>query len=70
MIHKVTISWDDQENDEAPTWEEFLNNYILDEMHGFIGDLDLSDKTKNHAHGVLDKIVLHLNRYVVERKEE
>lgn len=71
MIHNVTITWDDEESDEAPTWEDFLDTYILDEIHGFIDELDLSTKTINHAHGIVDKIVLHLNRYVEdERKEE
>lgn len=71
MIHKVIISWDDKDLDEAPTWEDFMSKYILDEMHGFIHDMDLSMKTINHAHDILDKIVLHLNAYVeAERKEE
>ena len=64
MIHKVIISWDDEDLDEAPTWEDFMREYILDEMHGFIDDMDLSMKTINHAHNILDKIMCHLNRYV------
>lgn len=70
MIHKVIISWDDEELDEAPTWEDFVREYILDEMHGFIDDMDLSMKTINHAHDVLDKIMCHLNRYVEAEREE
>lgn len=70
MIHKVIISWDDEDCDEAPTWEDFMREYILDEMHGCIDDMDLSMKTINHAHGILDKIMLHLNTYVeAERKD-
>lgn len=68
MKHTVTISWDDEENDEAPTWEEFLEVYILDEMHGYIDDLDLSDRTKNHAQDIVSKIIRHLNRYVENQK--
>ena len=70
MIHKVTITWDDEDLDEAPTWEDFMREYILDEMHGFIDDMDLSMKTINHAHAVLDKIMLHLNTYVEAEREE
>ena len=71
MIHKVIISWDDRDLDEAPTWEDFVKEYILDEMHGCIDDMDLSMETINHAHDILDKIILHLNTYVeAERKEE
>lgn len=71
MIHKVIISWDDEELDEAETWEDFVSEYILDEMHRCIDDMDLSDETINHAHGIVDKIMLHLNTYVeAERKEE
>lgn len=70
MIHKIIISWDDEDLDEAPTWEDFMREYILDEMHGFIDDMDLSMKTINHAHRIVDKIMLHLNRYVeAERKD-
>ena len=68
MKHTVTISWDDEENDEAPTWEEFLEVYILDEMHGYIDDLDMSDRTKNHAQDIVSKIIRHLNRYVENQK--
>ena len=72
MIHRITIEWDDKENDEAPTWADFLDVYILDEMHGCIDDMDLSAETINRAHMVLNKVILHLNQYVVEieRKEE
>ena len=70
MIHKVIISWDDEDLDEAPTWGDFMREYILDEMHGFIDDMDLSMKTINHAHNILDKIMLHLNRYVETEREE
>ena len=71
MIHKVIISWDDKELDEAPTWEDFVKEYILDEMHRCIEDMDLSEETITHAHGIVDKIMLHLNTYVeAERKEE
>lgn len=64
MIHKVIISWDDEEIDCAETWEDFLDVYILDEMHRCIEDMDLSENTINHAHGIVDKIMLHLNTYV------
>lgn len=70
MIHKVTIAWDDEVYDEAPTWKDFLSVYVLDEMHGLIDELDLSQKTINSAHSVLDKIVLHLNAYAEEEVKE
>lgn len=70
MIHKVIISWDDEELDEAPTWEDFMREYILDEMHRCIEDMDLSMETINHAHDILDKIMLHLNTYVEVEGEE
>ena len=71
MIHKVIISWNDEEYRYALTWEDFMREYILDEMHRCIEDMDLSMETINHAHGIVDKIMLHLNTYVeAERKEE
>lgn len=70
MIHKVIISWDDEEYRYALTWEDFIREYILDEMHGFIDDLDLSKETINHAHGIVDKIVRHLNGYAEVEGEE
>lgn len=70
MIHKVTITWDDEECDEAETWEDFLDIYILDEMHGCIEDMDLSEKTIDHAQGIVDKIMCHLNRYAEVEGEE
>ena len=75
MIHKVIISWDDKDLYEAPPWEDFMREYILDEMHRCIDDMalsmDLSIKTINHAHGIVDKITCHLNTYVeAEKKEE
>lgn len=71
MIHKVIISWDDNELDGASTWEDFVSEYILDEMHRCIEDMDLSEETINHAHGIVDKIMCHLNGYVeAERREE
>ncbi len=70
MIHKVIISWDDEEIDCAETWEDFLDVYILDEMHRCIEDMDLSENTINHAHGIVDKIMCHLNRYAEEGEEE
>lgn len=70
MIHKVIISWDDEELDEAPTWEDFVKEYILDEMHRCIDDMDLSEETINHAHGIVDKIMRHLNGYAEVEGEE
>lgn len=70
MIHKVIISWDDKDLDEAPTWEDFVREYILDEMHGCIDDMDLSMETINHAHGIVDKIMRHLNGYAEVEGEE
>ena len=70
MIHKVIISWDDEDCDEAPTWKDFMREYILDEMHGCIDDMDLSTETINHAHDILDKIMLHLSEYVEAERGE
>lgn len=70
MIHKVTVTWDDEEYNEAPTWEEFLENYMLDEMHNYIDDLDLSERTISHAHGVLNKIISHLKKHSEEERKE
>lgn len=70
MIHKVTVTWDDEEYNEASTWEEFLENYALDEMHNYIDDLDLSERTISHAHGVLNKIKLHLKKHSEEEMEK
>lgn len=71
MIHKVIISWDDKDLDEAETWEDFLDIYILDEMHRCIEDMDLSEETITHAHGIVNKIMRHLNTYVeAERRTD
>lgn len=70
MIHKVIISWDDKYLDKAETWEDFMMEYILDEMHRCIEDMDLSEKTITHAHSIVNKIMLHLNMYVEAEREE
>ncbi len=70
MIHKVIISWDDEEYRYALTWKDFMREYILDEMHRCIDDMDLSEETINHAHGIVDKIMCHLNEYIEVKGEE
>lgn len=70
MRHKVIISWDDEDLYESPSWKEFMREYILDEMHRCIDDMDLSMETINHAHGIVDKIMCHLNEYVEVKGEE
>lgn len=67
MIHRDIFEWDDDEiyGEER---DEFIREYILDEMNGAIDELDLSANTILDLHKLTDKIIVHLNTYM--RKEE
>lgn len=67
MIHRDIFEWDDDEIYGGER-DEFIREYILDEMNGAIAELDLSAKTILELHKLTDKIIVHLNTYM--RKEE
>lgn len=68
MKHRDIFEWDD---DVVIDRDMFIDFYVLDELHDAVHDLDLSAKTIGHLHSLIDKVHLHLNRYLKdgERKE-
>lgn len=69
MTHRDIFEWDDDVMNDR---DQFIDFYILDELHDVVDDLDLSEKTIEQLHMVINKVRLHLNCYLKddERKEE
>lgn len=69
MKHRDIFEWDD---DVMSDRDQFIDFYVLDELHGAVDDLDLSEKTIEDLHKLISKVRMHLNRYLKEseRKEE
>jgi hypothetical protein len=69
MKHRDIFEWDD---DVMSDRDQFIDYYILDELHDAVDDLDLSQKTIEHLHKLICKAHRHLNHYLKkgERKEE
>ena len=56
MRQTITLEWDDEcDGEQINTLDKFFDCYILEEMHSFVGDLDLSAKTIEKLHALLDK---------------
>lgn len=66
MKRREVFEWDDSEYE---TREEYFEEYILDELHGFADELDLSDKTKDHLHKIISKVNLHLKNHFIGETE-
>ena len=69
MKHMDIFEWDD---DVMSDRDMFIDFYVLDELHGAVDDLDLSDKTIEHLHMLISKVRMHLNHYLKDgdRREE
>ena len=69
MKHRDIFEWDD---DVMSDRDQFIDFYVLDELHDAVDDLDLSEKTIEYMHKLIDKVRLHLNRYLKDgqKKEE
>lgn len=69
MKHRDIFEWDD---DVMCDRDQFIDFYVLDELHDAVDDLDLSQKTIEHLHKLINKVRMHLNLYLKdgERKEE
>ena len=66
MKHRDIFEWDD---DVMGDRDQFIDFYVLDELHDTVDDLDLSQKTIELLHKVIDKVRLHLNRYLKDEQE-
>ena len=62
-----TITLDLGETNEL---NQFLDEYVLDEMRGAINDLDLSETTIAHMQKLLNKTKRHFRSQIVETKKE
>lgn len=60
---RKTITIDLGETNEL---DQFLDEYVLDEMRGAINDLDLSEITIAHMQKLLDKTKRHFRSQIVE----
>lgn len=58
-----TITLDLGETNEL---DQFLDEYVLDEMRGAINDLDLSESTIAHMQKLLDKTKRHFRSQIVK----
>lgn len=66
MKRREVFEWDDS---ECKTREEYFEEYILDELHGFAEELDLSEKTIRHLHKIISKVNLHLRKHFIGETE-
>ena len=67
MKHRDIFEWDD---DVMSDRDQFIDFYVLDELHGAVDDLDLSAETIEHLHKIIDKVHLHLNPYLKDGDRE
>lgn len=63
---RKTITLDLGETNEL---NQFLDEYVLDEMRGAINDLDLSEITIAHMQKLLDKTKRHFRSQIVETEK-
>jgi len=61
MKHKDIFEWND---DVMSDRDQFIDFYILDELHDAVDDLDLSEKTIEYLHRLITKVRAHLNYYL------
>ena len=61
MKHRDIFEWDDSEMEDR---DEFIDYFVLDELHDSIDDLDCSEDTIRHLHQLINKVRVHLNRYL------
>lgn len=61
MKQTITIEWD-----YGCSLDEFIDEYILDEMRCEIEDLDLSERTIERSLRILEKVKGHLKSYIRE----
>ena len=61
MKPTATLEWD-----YDCTFDEFLDEYILDEIRSEIIDMDVSEESIKHALAMVDKVKMHIKSYLAK----